>query len=275
MQFNEWVFALHNGLATGMATFLVAAGLTWIFGILKILNMAHGHFYMVGAYVAFSIMGRHPDSLGQWLGAAAVAGVAVGVLGGITDRVLLARLRSVDYHYVLIAIFALLLCVEGAVRLIWGGEVQSIEPPPVLAGPVQLGTLFIPKFTLVVIVAGAIMFVALELVLPRTWAGKLMQAVARDPWMAGLMGVNVPALLSASAVLSFAVAGFAGGLLIPMQSLDLTLGGARCCGPFSRSSSAAWAACAVPSWRRSCWGWCRTWAVCSCPTSRAFRSISR
>ena len=128
----------------------------------------------------------------------------VGILGYITDKLLLQRLRKVDYHYVLIATFALLLCIEGAVRLIWGGEVQAINPPPGLDGPIRIGELFIPKFTVFVIAAGAIVFALLEFAIQRTWVGKLMQAVASDPWMASMLGINVPRLLTTSVVASFA-----------------------------------------------------------------------
>ena len=225
MQIADWLFAIYNGVATGMAIFLVAAGLTWIFGILKILNMAHGHFFMIGVYVAFSIVGRHPESLGSYLLGALAAGAAVSFLGYLTDRLLLQRLRNVDYHYVLIGTFALLLCIEGGVRLLWGGDVHTVNPPPGLQGAVQVGRLFIPKFTIFVIVAGVLMFLLLDFVIHRTRAGKLMQAVASDPWMSSMLGVNVPALLRVSVIASFALAGFAGGLLVPLQTVDLTVGG--------------------------------------------------
>ena len=225
MQVTEWLFGLYNGIATGMAIFLVAAGLTWIFGILKILNMAHGHFFMIGAYAAFSVIGKRPDALSSYFLGALAAGALVSVLGYITDKLLLQRLRKVDYHYVLIATFALMLCIEGAVRLIWGGEVQAINPPPGLDGAVQIGELFIPRFTVFVIAAGAFVFMLLEFAIQRTWVGKLMQAVASDPWMASMLGINVPRLLTISVVASFALAGFAGGLLVPFQSVDLTIGG--------------------------------------------------
>lgn len=225
MQFVEWLFAIYNGIATGMAIFLVAAGLTWIFGILKILNMAHGHFFMIGVYVAFSIIGSHPESLGGYLLGALAAGAAVSFLGYLTDRLLLQRLRNVDYHYVLIGTFALLLCVEGGVRLLWGGDVHTVDPPPGLQGAVQIGRLFIAKFTIFVIAAGAVVFLLLDFVIHRTRAGKLMQAVASDPWMSSMLGVNVPVLLRVSVVASFALAGFAGGLLVPLQTVDLNVGG--------------------------------------------------
>jgi branched-chain amino acid transport system permease protein len=222
---SEWLFAIYNGVAIGMSVFLVAAGLSWVFGILKILNMAHGNFFMVGAYVAFSVGGKRPESFLEYIGAALVAGAVVAVLGFITDKVMLRRLRNVDYHYVLIGTFALAMFVEGVVKLIWGMDVQTVNPPPSLDEPVEIGGVMVPKFTLFAIGAGLVVFAALDYILQRTWAGKLMQSLANDPWMAGMLGINVPVLLTVSVIASFALAGFAGGLLVPFQSLAVEMGG--------------------------------------------------
>jgi branched-chain amino acid transport system permease protein len=219
------LFAIYNGMAAGMAIFLVAAGLTWIFGILNILNMAHGHFFMIGAYLAFTLLGRHPESFDAFLGAALVAALVVGTLGYLIDKLLFQRLRKVDYHYVIIATFALVTVIEGVARMIWGGTFHAVSPPPFLEGAVEIGSQFVAKTTLFAIVAGTVVFIVLDLIIQRTWTGKLMQAAARDPWMASILGINVPTLLTASVVASFALAGAAGALLLPLQSLSLELGG--------------------------------------------------
>ena len=221
---SEWLFAIYNGVAIGMSVFLVAAGLSWVFGILKILNMAHGNFFMIGAYVAFSVGGKRPESFLEYIGAALVAGAVVAVLGFITDKVMLRRLRNVDYHYVLIGTFALAMFVEGIVKLIWGMDVQTVNPPPELDEPIEIGGVMVPKFTLFAIGAGLVVFFVLDYILQRTWAGKLMQSLANDPWMAGMLGINVPVLLTVSVIASFALAGFAGGLLVPFQSLAVEMG---------------------------------------------------
>jgi branched-chain amino acid transport system permease protein len=209
---SEWLFAIYNGVAIGMSVFLVAAGLSWVFGILKILNMAHGNFFMVGAYVAFSVGGKRPESFLEYIGSALVAGAVVAVLGFITDKVMLRRLRNVDYHYVLIGTFALAMFVEGVVKLIWGMDVQTVNPPPSLDEPIEIGGVMVPKFTLFAIGAGLVVFFVLDYILQRTWAGKLMQSLANDPWMAGMLGINVPVLLTVR-------------LLVPFQSLAVEMGG--------------------------------------------------
>jgi branched-subunit amino acid ABC-type transport system permease component len=115
---SQAVFVLFNGLASGMAFFLVAAGLTWVFGILKILNLAHGAFFMLGAYVAYTVGGVWPASIWSFIGVALVAAAAIGALGYLTDQLVLKRLRNVDYHYALIATFGLMLFCEGVAKSI-------------------------------------------------------------------------------------------------------------------------------------------------------------
>ncbi|MBT9291001.1 branched-chain amino acid ABC transporter permease [Hyphomicrobiaceae bacterium 22] len=218
------MFALINGAATGSAVFLVAAGLTLIFGILKILNFAHGAFFMIGAYVAYTIIGSNPGSLHVFIAAAFAAAAAVAALGFVADRLVLRRLRHVDEAYMLIATFAVLLVCTGVVKLIWGVNYASINPPPLLDGAVTAGSLFVPSYSLFVIAAGLFVFLGLELVIHRTWIGKLLQAVASDSWMSGVLGINVPAALTITVIASFALAGLAGGLLLANQTLSPILG---------------------------------------------------
>lgn len=221
---NQTVFVLFNGLASGMAFFLVAAGLTWVFGILKILNLAHGAFFMLGAYIAFTIGGNAPSSIWSFIGVALIAAAAIGAIGFVTDKVVLSRLRDVDYHYVLIATFGLMLFCEGVAKAIWGADYYSVIPPPEVDSAVKIGMSYISLYTILVIVIGLTTFVVLELIMNRLWVGKIMRAVANDPWMAGTMGINVPMVLMLSVVASFALAGFAGGILVPNQTLSAHMG---------------------------------------------------
>lgn len=224
MSMIDVYFTLINGLATGMAVFLVAAGLTLIFGILKILNFAHGSFFMIGAYVAYTIVGSNPGSIWMFVLAAIGGGLVVGALGYVTDRIVLSRLRNVDEAYMLIATFAVLLVCTGVVKMIWGVNYASVTPPPSLDGALIVGALFVPTYSIFVIIAGLIVFVALELAIHRTWLGKLLQSVANDSWMSGLLGINVPLALTATAIVSFMLAGLAGGLLLANQTLSPILG---------------------------------------------------
>jgi branched-subunit amino acid ABC-type transport system permease component len=224
-------FALVNGLASGMALFLVAAGLTLVFGMLRILNFSHGAFFMLGAYVAYTLLASGGLSGGEismpaYIGASVAAGVVVGLLGLVSDRLVLRRLRNYDEAYMLIATFGLLMLCQGVVQMIWGVEYHSVNPPDALSGIVQIGGMFVPVYLLFVIGMGLAVFVALDLAIHRMWIGKLVQALANDPWITSLLGVNVPLAFTSVVVVAFMLAGLAGGLLLPNQTLSPVLGNA-------------------------------------------------
>lgn len=221
---NDLMFAVFNAAGFGMAIFLVAVGLTLIFGLLRLLNMAQGGFLMIGAYTAYSVTGRDAPSLGVYLLAILAGGVVVALLGLVTDRLVLRRLRNVDPHYVLIATFALMMVCTGITKLVWGVEFFSVNAPPGLDTPLNFVGLFISSYQLFVIASGVAAFLVLELAIHRMWFGKLMQALAADPWMCGVMGVNVSLGVALSVMVSFLLAGLAGGLLLPNQSLSTGLG---------------------------------------------------
>lgn len=218
---------LFNGMAWAMATFLVAAGLTLIFGILHILNFAHGGFFMIGAYVAYSIMMAMGGGLALplFLMVAMASGVAIAVLGWAVDRFVFRRLRHVEDAYSLIATYALLLICGGAVQLIWGLNYLSVMPPPALNSVVFVGNIFMPVYTIFVIACGVLAWIGLELFMARTQMGQMIRVVAADPWMAQLLGLNVKRIYLFTVMFSFAMAGIAGGLLLPNQSLSPDLGG--------------------------------------------------
>ncbi|MFA5664557.1 branched-chain amino acid ABC transporter permease [Castellaniella sp.] len=220
----DLLFSLTNGFATGMAIFLVAAGLTLIFGILKILNFAHGAFFMIGAYIAYTVVGTFPSSLGLYVLAAFVAGLVVAALGYVADRIVLQRLRDVDEAYMLIATFAVLLICTGVVKIIWGVNYASVNPPPLLDGALDAGGLLMPTYSIFLMVCGVLVYLGLDFAIHRTWLGKLLQSVANDSWMSSLLGINVPVALIATVIVSFFLAGLAGGLLLANQTLSLLLG---------------------------------------------------
>lgn len=219
---------LVNSLTWAMATFLVAAGLTLVFGTLHILNFSHGGFFMIGAYGAYSLaqaLGAG-NSIAFYLFGSLVAGVFVALLGLVVDRLVLRRLAGVEDAYVLIATYALLLVCEGATKLVWGLNYHSVMPPAALDGAWLLGNAVVPRFSLFIIAAGVVVFVALEVFLNRTGPGRLVKAIAVDPWMARLLGVKVRWVYTATVAIGFALAGLAGGLLLANQTLSPTLASA-------------------------------------------------
>lgn len=220
---QQLAFALFNGVATGMAIFLVAAGVTLIFGVLKIINFSHGAFFMLGAYLAFSFLGDSISSVAALLTASLGAGLIVGAFGFVVDKVVLARIRNFDEHFVLIATFALLLVVSGGVKAIWGVDYHSVSPPDSLAGAFNIGGVIIPSYSIFVIAIGLIAFLVLDIGLHRLWVGKVLRSLVSDSWAVGLLGYNVSAYYLLTVILAFFLAGAAGALLLPNQSLAPTL----------------------------------------------------
>jgi len=219
---------LVNSLTWAMATFLVAAGLTLVFGTLHILNFSHGGFFMIGAYVAYSLAQAvgASDSVALYLFGSLAAGVLVALLGLVVDRLVLRRLAGVEDAYILIATYALLLVCEGATKLVWGLKYQSVMPPQALDGAWVLGQAVVPRLSLFIIAAGVLTYAALEIFLNRTRGGRLVKAIAADAWMARLMGINVRRVYTATVALGFALAGLAGGLLLANQALSPSLASA-------------------------------------------------
>lgn len=228
MQAADIVTLLVNSLTWAMATFLVAAGLTLVFGTLHILNFSHGGFFMIGAYAAFSLAQwvGGSNSLALYLFGSLAAGMLVALLGLVVDRLVLRRLAGVEDAYILIATYALLLVCEGSTKLVWGLKYHSVMPPAVLDGAWVMGAAVVPRLSLFIIASGLIVFIALEVFLNRTKAGRLVKAIAADPWMAGLLGINVRRVYTATVALGFALAGLAGGLLVSNQALSPSLASA-------------------------------------------------
>lgn len=220
---SQLAFAAANGIVLGMAVFLVAAGLTLVFGILKVFNFAHGSFFMVGAYIAYTVTGQEPSSLPWFVFGAFIAALVIGAIGLATDMIVLRRLANVANDYTLIATFAILLLCDGFTKMIFGQDIHAVYPPPLLDRTFDIG-IILTYYSLFIVACGVIVFLLLELGLNRLWFGKLVQAVARDPWMADVIGLRIQRIKLISVGASFALAGLAGGLLVANQSLSLNLG---------------------------------------------------
>lgn len=218
------LFTFINSLTLAMAVFLVAGGLTLVFGIMRILNFAHGAFFMFGAYLTSSILRDSPGSIWALIGASLVAAAVAGVIGLVVQHVVLNRLRDVDEHFSLIATYAVMLMSVGTIKLIWGLEFHSVNPPPELRGGSNIFGTFVPNFSLFIIAAGVVVFILLDTAIHRAWFGKIAIAIARDGWTSNLMGVNSTLGINIVVAGSFALAGLAGGLLLPNQTLSPSLG---------------------------------------------------
>ncbi len=213
-------FALFNALAVGMAIFLVAAGITLIFGMLRILNISHGAIFMIGAYIALTTIGIEPGSVWTLLAGALVSGIILAIIGLGVNFGVLRRLRGVDEAYSLIATFAMLMMCHGLVKLIWGVNYHSVSAPDALAGAIFIGPVFAPTFSLFIIGMGVATFLVLEFFIHRTGTGKVVRAIAHDEWMSNLSGINTPLVYALVVMTAFFLAGMAGGVLLPNQSVS-------------------------------------------------------
>lgn len=218
-----YLYAIFNGLVLGFSIFLVSSGLTLAFGVMKIFNFAHGAFFMIGAYTAYALSGQESSSLFVFLGAAFVAAIVVGGIGVIADLAIFRRLSGVPAEYTLMAAFGILLLCNGFTKIAFGQSVHTVYPPSALSGFLDVGAP-ISVYGLFVIGAGIAVLLMLEIGLNRLWFGKLVLAVARDPWMANVSGLRVQRLKLISVAIAFALAGLAGGLLVANQALSLDLG---------------------------------------------------
>lgn len=208
-----------SGLTNASFLFLIASGLSLIFGVMRILNFAHGSLYMVGAYAAYQfVQWFGPGELGFW-GAALVAATVVALLGGFIERVLFRLLYSREELYQLLFTYALVLFFTDLVKVIWGVNQHSVSRPPSLSGSSLVFGTTLPHYNLFIIVLGPLIALALWLVLQQTRAGRLIRAAAMDREMLESLGVNVNLLyLGTFAVGSF-LAGLAGALITPVATI--------------------------------------------------------
>jgi len=214
-------FALQSlaGLANAMFLFLVAAGLSLIFGVSRIVNFAHGSFYMLAAYLTHTLLAVLPDSPVRFWLALLLAPLAVAVLGGLIEVALLRRIYHAPELYQLLLTFGLVLIAGDAVRFIWGTENRSVPLPAALAGSVSvLGQPF-PAYYLLVVALGPLVTVALWALFYRTRWGVLLRAATADREMVAALGVDQRRLFTAVFVFGSWLAGLGGALAAPLVAL--------------------------------------------------------
>ena len=208
-----------GGLTTAMFLFLIASGLSLVFGVMRVLNFAHGSFYMVGAYLAWqSVHWLSPMLHSFWLAALAAA-LGVALLGGIIERLLLRRIYGREELYQLLLTYALVLILGDAAKALWGTQQLSVSRPPELAGGIEMLGTTLPVYNLFIMLVGVAIAVAGWLVLARSSAGRMVRAAALDREMLGALGANVGALYTGMFVVSSFLAGLSGALITPIQSI--------------------------------------------------------
>src|SRR5919109_234397 len=189
MTSSALLFQAINGLSAASGLFFVAAGLSLIFGVTRIINIAHGSLYMLGTYVAATIASRVAGGLGFWGGIVATA-LLIGLFGAIIEIVLLRRIYRAPELFQLLATFALLLVINDAALWIWGPEDLLGPRAPGLRDAVEVLGRRLPSYDLFLIVVGPAVLLGLHLLLARTRFGRLIRAATQDREMVGALGVN-------------------------------------------------------------------------------------
>ncbi len=209
------------GLINGSFYALLSLGLAVIFGMLNVVNMAHGALYMVGAFVAWLLLSY--VGIGYW-GALVLAPLVVGAIGLVLERTMLRRLYKVDHLYGLLLTFGLALIFEGAFRHQYGVSGQPYPIPDALKGGQNLGFMFLPNYRAWVVVASLVICFGTWFAIERTKLGAYLRAATENPTLVQAFGINVPVMVSLTYGFGVALAGLAGVLAAPIYQVSPLMG---------------------------------------------------
>ena len=225
---NQLLSVAFDGVVYSSWLFLMAAGLTLIYGVMRILNIAHGSFYAIGAYASAALVGAWLTA-GYGVAASylllALAAVLVGViLGPPIERGLLKRMYGKDEVILLLVTYAVFLILEDVIKLIWGVESKMVPEPYAALGNFQIGELIYPVYNLLLIGAAIVTGLGLAWALYRTRQGKLLLAVIHDREISAAMGIDVGRVYLATFTIGTALAALGGALTAPMVAVSPGLG---------------------------------------------------
>lgn len=219
MTLQTFALQLLTGLGTGALLMLVSMGFTITFGLQRIINIAHGTLYMLGAYVAAEMLRAH---WGFWLTLLTVF-IAIGIVGLVVQRALLHYLSREDHLIQVVATIGLALAVSEVVKLLWGPNTQMLDIPAFLRGVIAFGPMVYPVYLLFVMAFATLLMGAVWLLFNRTTIGLRVQAIALDRESALAVGVNVPVVQTLTFGIGAGLAGLAGALAGPLFAVSPTM----------------------------------------------------
>lgn len=212
---------LTSGLIIGMLLFLVASGLTLIFGVLNVINFAHGVFYMLGAYFAYTVY----VATGSYFLAAIAGALGAAFFGILFERFIISRVYGEDVLMQLLVCYAIILIADDVVKLVWGAEYLAMGVPSEFRmPPLKLMGGFVPPFYLFMVCAAIVIAILCVVVVNYTRFGKIVRAAAVNRTMVSALGVRVPLYFAMLFGLGCALAGIAGALAAPVRSLTPGMG---------------------------------------------------
>src|SRR5450759_3499431 len=221
MTFSSFLFQALNGLSTASGLFFVAVGLSLIFGVTRIVNIAHGSLYMLGTYIAYSFATKIGGALGFWGGIVATA-LVVGAIGALIEVMLLRRIYRAPELFQLLATFALVLVINDAALWLWGPEDLLGPRAPGLRGAIEVLGRQLPSYDLFLIFIGPLVLLALHFALARTRFGRLVRAATQDREMVGALGVNQAMLFTS--VFALGGAYLAAGIIAEVKAICIGIG---------------------------------------------------
>jgi len=225
MTIQFFFFMLINGLSQGMVLFIVASGLSLVFGVLRVINFAHGSLYMIGAFLAFSLSTLFSgSSLFSFLMLMVLIPPAVAILGLGLEIPFFRRIYGKEHLLQLLLTYAILLILDDACRLIWGGAIRNVARPELLAGSIDFFGHYLPTYNVFILVVGPLIAVGLWFLLHRTRAGNLIRAAVSYPEMVGALGINVARVMTGTFMLGCWLAGLGGVFMSALSNIDLSIG---------------------------------------------------
>jgi branched-chain amino acid transport system permease protein len=220
VDWNLFIAQLMNSVQLGLLLFLLASGLTLIFGIMDFINLSHGSFYMMGAYFCGSVVAR----TGSFLAGVITGLVGVFALGALIEWLIARKLYKEDHLDHVLVTFGLILVMDTLVHLIWGPSGLSIPLPDVLNGQIVIGTIVFPTYRTLIIVGGLAVAAILYLLVAKTRLGMLIRAGASNRDMVESLGINIDLLFLIVFAIGAAMAGFAGILIAPITEATIGMG---------------------------------------------------
>lgn len=213
-----------QGLMEGVLLFLIASGLTLIFGVSRIVNFAHGSFYMLGAYLTYQIYPYlFTGTVPGFFLTIVLCGMMVAVLGLVFEVLILRRVYHAEEMMQLIVTVAIVLIVRDTVKILWGKDDVSVQLPDGLAGALVLGDTYLPTFQLAMVAVGVAVLAAIWLTLRYTRVGIILRAATDDRGMVALLGINQAYVFTAVFAVGSFLAGLAGGLAAAFESINYLL----------------------------------------------------
>ena len=210
----------RSGLTTAMFLFLIASGLSLIFGVLKIINFAHGSLYMIGAYIAWHLVHYLVgNGLLGFTFAVLASASCVALIGALVERLMLRHMYKVEELYQLLFTYALVLIFSDACKIIWGTQPVSVQRPAALAGYFEVAGVRMPHYDLMIVIVGFLNAFGFWLLLNRTSYGRIIRAAALDREMLGALGTNVTWLYTGMFTLASFLAGLSGALVTPIRGV--------------------------------------------------------